>query len=75
MYIDKEVLECKLCDNPANCKFLPCGHTVMCMECGERSKKCVECKVYYYNYYNNNMYAKLLKALFVVMSISSVNTN
>ena len=37
--------ECMLCDNPANCKFILCGHAVMCMECAIRTEKCPECKV------------------------------
>ena len=37
--------ECILCYAPANCRFIPCGHAVMCMECGRRTKKCPECKV------------------------------
>ena len=37
--------ECMLCDNLVNCQFIPCGHTVMCMDCGKRTKKCPQCKV------------------------------
>ena len=37
---------CILCDSPADCQFVPCGHAVMCLGCGERTKKCPHCKVH-----------------------------
>ena len=37
---------CLLCeDYPANVRFSPCGHTVLCSRCAERAKKCLHCKV------------------------------
>ena len=37
---------CLLCEeHPANIKFSPCGHTVLCSRCAERAKRCLQCKV------------------------------
>ena len=36
---------CTLCEEAkANLEFGPCGHVIMCAKCGERIKKCLECK-------------------------------
>jgi len=36
---------CTLCEEAkANLEFRPCGHVIMCSPCGERIKKCLECK-------------------------------
>ena len=36
---------CTLCEEAkANLEFGPCGHIIMCAKCGERIKKCLECK-------------------------------
>ena len=36
---------CVLCESPADVKFEPCGHTIMCKECADRAKRCPNCKV------------------------------
>ena len=37
---------CQLCEeHPASIRFSPCGHTVLCSECAQRAKKCLQCKV------------------------------
>lgn len=36
---------CALCENPADVKFEPCGHIIMCKGCADRAKRCPICKV------------------------------
>lgn len=36
---------CVLCENPADVKFEPCGHIIMCSVCADRAKRCPVCKV------------------------------
>ena len=40
-----ELERCVLCENPADVKFEPCGHIIMCKECADRAKRCPICKV------------------------------
>lgn len=39
----KERITCKLCPAQLNTVFLPCGHTVVCMDCTKKRKYCVKC--------------------------------
>ncbi|XP_022104151.1 E3 ubiquitin-protein ligase MIB2-like isoform X2 [Acanthaster planci] len=36
--------QCRMCQNPANCQFRPCGHQATCMECAKLFQKCFICK-------------------------------
>ncbi|XP_013397887.1 E3 ubiquitin-protein ligase MIB2 isoform X2 [Lingula anatina] len=37
---------CKVCeDDPADVKFMPCGHQISCSDCCAKMKKCLECGV------------------------------
>ncbi|XP_038075224.1 E3 ubiquitin-protein ligase MIB2-like isoform X1 [Patiria miniata] len=36
--------QCRMCQNPANCRFKPCGHQAACMECAKLFQKCFICK-------------------------------
>ncbi|XP_001629545.2 E3 ubiquitin-protein ligase MIB2 isoform X3 [Nematostella vectensis] len=38
-------VQCCLCDKSVDCKFMPCGHSIVCYECGNMFKKCYKCKV------------------------------
>ena len=37
----KECVVC--CEASPDIKFIPCGHTIVCSECAQRMKKCLEC--------------------------------
>ncbi|XP_071805425.1 E3 ubiquitin-protein ligase MIB2-like isoform X1 [Asterias amurensis] len=37
--------QCQLCQMPANCRFKPCGHQVVCTDCAKLFQKCSICKV------------------------------
>ncbi|OWF34491.1 Baculoviral IAP repeat-containing protein 2 [Mizuhopecten yessoensis] len=40
----KEQVECKIChEEDISFVFIPCGHLVACIECGERALKCIDC--------------------------------
>ena len=39
-------MECGVCSEVvAPITFMPCGHTVVCLDCSSRMKKCLECKL------------------------------
>ena len=39
-------VECGVCSEVvAPITFMPCGHTVVCLDCSSRMKKCLECKL------------------------------
>ncbi|KAL7059859.1 hypothetical protein AAHC03_013864 [Spirometra sp. Aus1] len=41
----REALICRVCmDNPINCVFFPCGHTICCKECADRVDQCPVCR-------------------------------
>lgn len=46
---------CFLCDNPANVKFEPCGHCLMCSQCAEKAKRCPTCRVSHISCQYHNM--------------------
>ena len=37
---------CFLCESPVDVKLEPCGHAIMCSTCGQRARKCPQCKVW-----------------------------
>ncbi|XP_035697228.1 E3 ubiquitin-protein ligase MIB2-like isoform X1 [Branchiostoma floridae] len=43
--VQVDCTECIVCDdNMANVKFEPCNHTIACVECSTRMKKCIKCQ-------------------------------
>lgn len=40
--VTEPLSDCIMCDNKANIRFNPCGHSVLCDECGQRATRCPE---------------------------------
>jgi hypothetical protein len=40
----KEQTTCKLCSQPANTVFLPCGHVSVCINCTKKLPRCATCR-------------------------------
>ena len=36
---------CMVCEDVCDVQFVPCGHVMVCSECGHRIKRCPLCKV------------------------------
>lgn len=54
--------DCHLCDSAANMCCVPCSHISMCLQCGQRAKRCVACKARKQKFYHP-LYFRVLQFL------------
>ena len=47
------LVQCDVCDSSGVVTLKPCGHSVLCQRCAEVAKRCPNCKVSIFNYYNH----------------------